>query len=214
VVVSGKPGLFKVIGQSKAGFILQSLEEISSRIVVNANARLAALDETTVYGVDEDIPLKHILLKMQEAAVSKAVPDSKADGPVLRSYFTALVPEHDSDRVYSSDIKKIISWFHLLEKLPLFTEEDPKDVKEETASEKAVESTPTESPVQPATVEVAEGSGEKKKKGPSKETDDQIGQDKKGVQLAAEAKTDGLKEEGTTSTAAKAKLNEKRKGDK
>lgn len=146
VAVSGKPGLFKIIGQSKAGFILQNLEEMSSRIVVNANARLAALDETTVYGIDEDIALKSILLKMQQQIKVHALPGVKAENKELRSYFAELVPDHDQDRVYPSDIKKIIGWFRILEFLPLFIEEDPKDKKEiveENASAHVLPETPT-----------------------------------------------------------------------
>lgn len=139
VAVSGKSGLYKIIGQSKAGFILQNLEDATGRIVVNANARLAALDETTVYGTDEDLTLRQILLDMQAKNPEIAIPDPKSDPAKLREYFITLVPQHDQERVYASDIKKIISWYKLLEVLPLFTEDDPKHPQAEAAEPVAAE---------------------------------------------------------------------------
>ncbi len=72
-----------------------------------------------------------ILAKMKDA---KNVPDAKADGKVLRTFFFEVAPEHDEQKVYSSDIKKIVSWFHILKDLPLFNEEAP--VAEESKEEK------------------------------------------------------------------------------
>ncbi len=142
VAVSGKSGLYKIIGQSKAGFILQSLEDPSGRVIVNANARLAALDETTVYGRDEDLTLRQILISMQQSDL--AVPDPRADAGILRTYFTNIVPEHDQQRVYASDIKKIMSWYKLLEVLPLFTEDDPKHPAQAPSSDTSTGAAPAE----------------------------------------------------------------------
>ena len=142
VAVSGKSGLYKIIGQSKSGFVLQSLEDAAGRIVVNANARLAALDETTVYGVGEDLTLRQILLDMQASHSNVTMPDPKSDANKLRDYFNIIAPKHDTERVYASDIKKIISWYKLLEVLPLFTENDPKH-SDKVVEEKVSASTET-----------------------------------------------------------------------
>jgi len=129
VAVSGKPGLFKVLGQNKAGFLLQGLED-GMKLMVSNNARLAALDETTVYGLEEDLLLKKILLDMQSKSTELTIPDPKSDPSVLRAFFEKICPDHDQERVYPSDLKKIVSWYRILEKLPLFNELDPKDEKE------------------------------------------------------------------------------------
>ncbi|HTN21742.1 MAG TPA: DUF5606 domain-containing protein [Pelobium sp.] len=132
VAVSGKPGLHKLIGQNKSGYILESLDNQKSKTIVNiSTAKLASLDDITVYGEDDDLRLKDILAKMKDA---KNVPDAKADGKVLRTFFFEVAPEHDEQKVYSSDIKKIVSWFHILKDLPLFNEEAP--VAEESKEEK------------------------------------------------------------------------------
>lgn len=133
VAVSGKPGLYKLIGQNKSGFILESLDEQKSKIIVNmATAKLASLEDITVYGEDEDLKLKDIFEKMKAAA---KVPEAKADGKVLRSFFFEVAPDHDETRVYSSDIKKIVSWFHILKDLPLFSEAEKEEKAEEPKAE-------------------------------------------------------------------------------
>lgn len=123
VAVSGKPGLYKVIGQNKAGFVLESLDEAKNKTVINGNAKVAALQEITVYGQSDDLQLKGILAKMGENLSS--VPDPKADNKVLKDYFKAVAPDHDDERVYVSDIKKIVSWVKLLSVLPIWNEADP-----------------------------------------------------------------------------------------
>ena len=120
VAVSGKPGLHKMIGQNKSGFILESLDELKSKTIVNiSNSKLASLEDITVYGEDEDLKLKDIFEKMKLAA---KVPDAKVDGKELRAFFFEVAPTHDEARVYASDIKKILSWFHILKDMPIFSE--------------------------------------------------------------------------------------------
>jgi len=124
VAVSGKPGLYKLVGQNKSGYILESLDDVKSKTIVNiSTAKLASLDDITIYGEDEDLKLKDVLEKMK---VASNVPDAKADGKVLRTFFFEVAADHDEQRVYSSDIKKIVSWFHLLKDMPLFSEEEVK----------------------------------------------------------------------------------------
>jgi len=131
VAVSGKPGLHKMIGQNKSGFILESLDDVKSKTIVNiSTSKLASLEDITVYGEDEDLKLKDIFEKMKLAA---KVPDAKADGKELRAFFFEVAPTHDEARVYSSDIKKIVSWFHILKDMPLFSEAEV--ATEEVASE-------------------------------------------------------------------------------
>lgn len=128
VAVSGKPGLFNLIGQNKSGYILESLDQDKTKTIVSiSTAKLASLEDITVYGEDEDLKLKDIFEVMK---TSKNTPDPKADGKVLRDFFIEVAPEHDQEKVYASDMKKIISWFLILKDLPLFSEEE--DAKDES----------------------------------------------------------------------------------
>ncbi len=129
VSVSGKPGLFKLIGQNKSGFILETLDDLKNKIVVNiSTAKMASLEDITVFGESGDIKLSDIFEKIK---ASKEIPDPKtADGKILREFFTEVAPDHDQDRVYSSDIKKIITWYNTISVLPLFSEEAPEPLVE------------------------------------------------------------------------------------
>lgn len=168
VAVSGKSGLFKVLGQNKAGFLLQGLEGEGIKVMVSTNARLAALDETTVYGIGEDLMLKNILLEMQSKAGILSIPEPKAGSEVLRNFFSEICPEHDPEKVYPSDLKKIVSWYRIIENLPLFNEPDP-SIKEkskfsstdtETSQESELENSSKSKEVQKA---AKKGTGTKSK---------------------------------------------------
>lgn len=132
VSLSGKPGLFRVVGQNKSGFVLETLDEAKNKVITNATSKLATLEDITVFGNDDDITLPSILEKMKETAATNAIPDAKADGKVLRAYFNTIAPDHDAERVYASDIKKIITWYGILSHLPLWNEEAPSDAAAES----------------------------------------------------------------------------------
>lgn len=132
VSVSGKPGLFKLIGQNKSGFILETLDELKNKIVINiSTSKMASLEDITVFGENGDLKLSDIF---ENIKTNKSIPDPKtADGKTLRDFFTDVAPDHDTDRVYSSDIKKIVSWYNTISVLPLFTETAPEPLAEGTA---------------------------------------------------------------------------------
>ncbi len=123
VSLSGKPGLYKALAQNRSGFILESLDHAKNKVVTNATSKLATLDDITIFGNDDDITLLSILQKMKETANEQPIPDPKADSKQLRDYFLFVAPNHDPERVYASDIKKIITWYIILSALPLWNEE-------------------------------------------------------------------------------------------
>jgi hypothetical protein len=122
VAVSGKPGLWKALAQNKTGYILESLDAQKTKLVANlSTAKIAALHEITLFGVDDDIKLTDVFERMK----TTTVPDAKADGKKLREFFRVVAPDHDEEKVYASDMKKVISWYLLLKDLPLFDEAEP-----------------------------------------------------------------------------------------
>lgn len=128
VSVSGKPGLFKLIGQNKGGFIIETLDNAKIKSIVNLNStKMATLEDITIYGEEEEIRLIDILENIK--AQDGETPEAKADGETLRNFFREVAPGHDEDRVYTSDIKKIITWYHILKELPLFDEEAPEPLR-------------------------------------------------------------------------------------
>jgi hypothetical protein len=121
VAVSGRPGLYKLVGQNKGGYVLESLDAQKVKIVANiTTTKLASLEDITIYGQDEDLKLVDVLANI--TAAQGTVPDAKSDAKALKTFFEEVAPNHDDEKVYSSDMKKIITWYHLLKDLPLFTE--------------------------------------------------------------------------------------------
>ena len=143
VSVAGKPGLWKALAQNKTGFILESLDAQKTKLVANlSTAKIAALDEITIFGDEEDIRLTDVFERIKAVA---NVPDAKADGKVLRQLFREVAPDHDEEKVYASDMKKIVSWYHILKDMPLFSEEPPANAPaEEPAIEEAKAVAPAE----------------------------------------------------------------------
>jgi len=142
VAVSGKPGLWRALTQNKTGFILESLDAQKTKLVANlSTAKLAALDEITIFGYEDDIKLTDVFERMKSAA---SIPDAKAEGKQLREFFRGVAPDHDEEKVYASDMKKVINWFNILKDLPAFNEEAPKAA--EPAAEEAAPVAEVEKP--------------------------------------------------------------------
>jgi hypothetical protein len=124
VAVSGRPGLFKLVGQNKAGYVLESLDEQKTKIIANiSNTKLASLEDITVYGEDEELKLIDVLANID--AKKATAPDARADADTLKKFFLEVAPGHDQEKVYTSDMKKILTWYHLIKDMPLFTEAAP-----------------------------------------------------------------------------------------
>lgn len=127
VSVTGKPGLFKLIGQNKGGFILETLDDAKIKSIVNlSTTKMATLEDITIYGEEDEIRLIDILENIKKSGEN--TPDPKSDGNTLREFFREVAPGHDEERVYSSDIKKIISWYNIIKELPIFDEEAPEPI--------------------------------------------------------------------------------------
>jgi hypothetical protein len=142
VAVAGKPGLWKALAQNKTGFILESLDAQKAKLVANlSTAKIAALDEITIFGDEDDILLTDVLKRMKDA---KNVPDPKADGKVLRALFREVAPGHDEEKVYASDMKKIVSWYHIMKDMPFFNEPDPPEAPVEEPLKEPLKETPAE----------------------------------------------------------------------
>lgn len=140
ISIAGMPGLFKVLAQSKSGFIVESLGD-KKRMPVSSSQRISMLEDISVFTMADDLPLTEVMLKMKDAASSNPPVDAKSDPNKLREYFRTIVADFDSERVYPSDIKKIITWFHLVKDIvdipdePEATEQQPASAPEPEAAE-------------------------------------------------------------------------------
>jgi hypothetical protein len=133
LAISGEGTLFKFIAQGKNAVIVENLET-GKRISAGATARVSALDEIAIFTTGEDISLGRVMDRLWEKenggeALSHKLPDAD-----LRKYFAEVLPEYDRDRVYSSDIKKVLHWYNILQKLNLLVKEEEKPVEKEAGS--------------------------------------------------------------------------------
>lgn len=112
--ISGKPGLYKLVSNSKNMLIVESLEN-SKKMPVHVRDRIVSLGDISIYTTEDEVPLKDVLtaIKSKENGAVASIPSSsKADD--LRAYFKEVVPTYDKDRFYPSDMKKVINWYNLL----------------------------------------------------------------------------------------------------
>ena len=135
--ISGKPGLYKMLAQTKNGLVVESLLD-GKRFTAFSHERVSTLEEISIYTEDEDMPLKEVLKAIYEKQDGKAAISSKSEGDELKSFFEEAVPEYDKENVYVSDIKKVINWYNTLHEHDLldFTEEEEKKEEETPKEEK------------------------------------------------------------------------------
>mgnify|MGYP006908617581 CR=1 FL=1 len=113
--ISEKPGLFKLITQTRNGFVAESLLD-GKRLSVNMNSNVSLLSEIAIYTLTEEVPLIQVLKKIKDKEEGKATSIThKSSKDELEEYFFEVLPDYDEDRVYASDIKKVIRWYNLLQ---------------------------------------------------------------------------------------------------
>ncbi|MEM9362785.1 MAG: DUF5606 domain-containing protein [Bacteroidota bacterium] len=112
--IGGKPGLYKLLTQTRTGFVGESLLD-GKRISVGMRNNVSVLSEIAIYTLEEEIPLREVFQKIKEKEEGKKTSIShKSEKIQLEEYFFEVLPNYDEDRVYASDIKKIIQWYNIL----------------------------------------------------------------------------------------------------
>lgn len=112
--VSGKPGLFRVITGGKAAIIAESLID-GKRQPILSSQRVSSLADISMFTIEEDVPLREVLLKVKEAFEGGQGPDPKSDQTELKKAMKKVLPTYDEERVYVSDIRKLFQWYNLLQ---------------------------------------------------------------------------------------------------
>lgn len=131
--ISGKPGLQKLISNSSNAIIVESLVD-GKRFPAYSNSKIIALEDISIYTEEEDMPLKEVFKRMFAKENGKPALSHKESNEKIITYFNEIVPEYDKERVYTSDMKKIVQWYNLLtEKGILNFNEEEEEKKEEVA---------------------------------------------------------------------------------
>jgi hypothetical protein len=152
LAISGESGLFKFIAQGKNAIIVEHIET-GKRSSAFSSAKVSSLEDISVFTENEDLPLGKVFNKIFEKESGGHAIDSKAESGKLKKYFEEIIPDYSREKVYTSDIKKIILWYNLLQKKGMLIKEEP---------EKAAE---TENPV-PEDESAAPAEKKRKKRAP------------------------------------------------
>ena len=115
ISVAGKPGLFHAISQTKTGFIVESLVD-KKRFPIPSTNNVSLLENIAIYTYEEEVPLLTVFKTIYEKNEGKETISHKESGQKLTAYFSEILPEYDEERVYTSNIKKVIQWYNLLVK--------------------------------------------------------------------------------------------------
>jgi hypothetical protein len=111
--VSGKPGLFKTIAQTKTGVIIESLTD-GKRLQAFASDKISSLGEISIFTATEDLPLREVFRLIQEKNGDQPAPDMKTDDRALKTFFETILPDYDRERVYVSHMRKLVQWYNIL----------------------------------------------------------------------------------------------------
>ena len=116
--IAGKSGLFKVLKPTRTGVILESLDEEKKKTIVGANARVSLLKEISIYttSAESSLMLETVFDSIYKKHKAELPVTSKSDAAELESFLETIVPDYDTERVYLSDIKKLVSWYSTLVK--------------------------------------------------------------------------------------------------
>ncbi|WZL89293.1 DUF5606 domain-containing protein [Salinimicrobium sp. 3283s] len=111
--ISGKPGLYELKAQTRGGFVAESMLD-GKKISVNMRHNVSLLSEIAIYTYSEEVPLREVFQKIYDKENGGEAISHKESKAKLEEYFSEVLPDYDEDRVYISDIKKIIQWYNLL----------------------------------------------------------------------------------------------------
>ncbi|WP_299679123.1 DUF5606 domain-containing protein [uncultured Tenacibaculum sp.] len=115
IAVSGKPGLYEILSQTKAGVIVKSLLD-GKRMPITATHNVSLLENIAIFTYEEDIPLAEVFKNIANKEDNKEAISHKESANKLTSYFSEVLPGYDEERVYTSNIKKVLQWYNILVK--------------------------------------------------------------------------------------------------
>ena len=136
LAVSGKPGIYHLVAGGKSTIIVESLVD-GKRMPVHPTQKVSSLSDISMFTLEEDIPLKEVLLKIKAQYNNAPAEDLGKDSKSLRAAMLKVLPTYDADRVYDSDIKKLFQWYNLLQAKDMLDFEEEAPAAENGANETA-----------------------------------------------------------------------------
>ncbi|MFC6997647.1 DUF5606 family protein [Rufibacter roseus] len=137
--ISGMPGLYRIIAPTRSGVIVESLAEKPVRSVAQARNRVSILQEISMYTNDAEhtVPLAEIFDRIRKQYGTDLPVNAKSSSQELSAFVESVLPDYDQDRVYASDMKKLVQWYSLVNQFVPYTEEQeaPAEQPETTTAE-------------------------------------------------------------------------------
>ena len=149
LAISGKPGLFVLRVQTRTGFVAESLLD-GKKITVNLKSNVSLLSEISVYTYDGEKPLSAIMQTIADKENKGQAISHKEDNAKLTAYFKEILSDYDEERVYPSDIKKILNWYNMLQAKDLLIDNAPAASETASTLDTAATTVETEAPVKKA----------------------------------------------------------------
>ena len=149
LAIAGKPGLFALKIQTRTGFVAESLID-GKKITVGLKSNVSLLSEISVYTYSEEKPLTEIMRTIAIKEDNGPAISHKEENSKLTAYFLEVLPDYDQERVYPSDIKKILNWYNMLQAKGLVSKEEPKIENAEEVLDKVVKEVAAEKADKPA----------------------------------------------------------------
>ncbi|HZF65404.1 MAG TPA: DUF5606 domain-containing protein [Chitinophagaceae bacterium] len=160
VAVTGLPGLFEIVSSKTDGALVRSLEDKTTKFISSRVHNISHLESIEVYTTRDNVNLVEVLNAMKNS--SEALPDTR-DNKALKVYFEKVYPELDFDRVYSSDMKKMVKWLETLTKNEVEIKLSEASASDEEAAEEE-QQIKTENVPEPVAVVAEEESSAKPKR--------------------------------------------------
>jgi transcriptional regulator len=124
LAISGKPGLYVLKVQTRTGFVAESLID-GKKITVNLKSNVSLLSEISIYTYEGEKPLTEVMQIIAKKEKNGQAISHKEDNATLAAYFKEILPDFDEERVYPSDIKKVLNWYNTLQAKGLVTDLAP-----------------------------------------------------------------------------------------
>jgi hypothetical protein len=165
IAITGQPGLYKIVAQSKNGIIVEGLAD-KKRVNVYASTKVSTLSDISMFTTGDDKPIEEIMTAVFDKEKGGPAVDSKADDKAVEAYFKAVVPDYDKDRVYVSNMRKLFSWYNTLQTTDnLKKKEEKKEGEEKAVNIKAEEKTKAKKTVAKDSTKTKTSAGVKKTAG-------------------------------------------------
>jgi len=164
ISISGQPGLYKIIAQSKNGIIIENLTD-KKRTNIPASAKVSTLSDIGMYTTGDDKPIEEIVTSIFEKEKGGPCVNPKGDDKEIEAYFKQVLPDYDKDRVYVSNMRKLFNWYTILQSTGNLKEKEEKKEGEETKAVKAEDKGKTKANLKDSSKNVKTSAGVKKTAG-------------------------------------------------